>query len=202
MSNNEVRNIPSGRLEIRKSATGKRTLYGIAAPFNSLSQDLGGFRERIQPGAFRENLRSNPDVRLSADHDMSVGKILARTSAGTMNLREGDSGLELEASLPDTSFADDIAESINRGDVDGLSISFNVDDDGDDWQDTSDGVVRSLRSVSLGPEISIVALHIGRLLSLCGHVLMVSAHCCSPMMQFLPSSWLSAGCTKQGFHNS
>jgi uncharacterized protein len=154
----EIRNIPSGKLEVR-SADGKRTLYGVAAPFDSLSQLLGGpgenFRETIQPGAFSKSLRSNPDVRLSADHDLSVSKILARTSAGTMNLREGSTGLELEASLPATRFADDILESINRGDVDGLSISFSTDEDS--WENSSTGVVRTLRAVTLGPEISIVA---------------------------------------------
>ncbi len=152
----EQRSLPTSSLEIRKSADGKRTLTGIAAPFNSLSEDLGGFRERILPGAFAATLRSNPDVRLSADHDLSVSKILARTVAGTMQLRESsNAGLVLSATLPDTSFASDVAESISRGDVNGLSISFNAEDES--WDNTSDGVVRTLRAVSLGPEISLVA---------------------------------------------
>ena len=159
MTTTEIRSIPSGKLEVR-STDGKRTLYGIAAPFNSLSQPLGGpggnFRETIKPGAFSKTLLSRPDVRLTADHDLSVGKILARTPS-TMTLREGSTGLELEAQLGASRAADDIIDSIGRGDVDGLSISFRVDPDGDTWEKASGGVVRTLRSVTLGPEISIVA---------------------------------------------
>jgi HK97 family phage prohead protease len=152
--NKEIRSLPASGLEIRK-ANGKRTLVGVAAPFNSLSVNLGGFRERIQPGAFSASLRSNPDVILSADHTPTASKILARTSAGTLQLREDpNQGLMLTADLPQTTFADDIVESISRGDLQGLSISFVADDD--DWQDTSDGVIRTLRSVNLGSEISLV----------------------------------------------
>jgi uncharacterized protein len=154
--NKEIRSLPASGLEIRK-ANGKRTLVGVCAPFNSLSVNLGGFRERINPGAFSASLRSNPDVILSADHTPTASKILARTSAGTMQLREDPNlGLMLTADLPQTTFADDVVESITRGDLQGLSISFNVDDNGDDWQDTSDGVIRTLRSVNLGSEISLV----------------------------------------------
>ncbi len=44
-------------------------IRGRAARFNSLSDDLGGFRETIQPGAFSRVLRSNPDTRLLWNHD-------------------------------------------------------------------------------------------------------------------------------------
>ena len=156
MNSIEVRSIPTERLEIRKTADGRRTLVGVVAPFNSLSVNLGGFRERIQPGAFSSNLMSKPDVRLVADHDLSVSKLLARTASGTMRLREdSNAGLLLEADLPNTAFADDVVESINRGDLSGLSMSFNADDD--DWaQDANGDVIRTLRAVTLGPEISLV----------------------------------------------
>lgn len=96
-----------------------RTLRGYAAVFGVLSEDLGGFRERIAPGAFAEVL--SDDVRLLVDHDPPP---LARTKAGTLRLREDDRGLYFEADLPDTTKARDLRESVARGDVDGASFRF------------------------------------------------------------------------------
>jgi uncharacterized protein len=149
----EVRHLNS-RFELRKAGD-KRTLTGLAAPYNSLSEDLGNFRERIKPGAFTATLSNNPDVQLTADHDLSVSKVLARTAAGTMALSESQRGLELEADLPNTTFADDVLSLIERGDVNGLSISFSADDD--DWTQERGAVIRTLNAVTLGREISVVA---------------------------------------------
>jgi HK97 family phage prohead protease len=152
MTNNEIRSLATTGLEIRKSGN-SRTLVGLALPYGKLSVDLGNFREKFMPGAFTASLQTSPDVRLNMDHSMDVSKVLARTTAGTLKLRESSAGLELEASLP--SFADSLSEQIERGDVSGLSISFSADED--DWQDTSDGVIRTVKRASLGNHISVVS---------------------------------------------
>jgi HK97 family phage prohead protease len=153
---NEIRSLATTGLEIRKS-NNKSTLVGLAVPYGKLSVDLGNFREKFMPGAFTASLRSNPDVRLNADHSMDVAKVLARTSANTLRISESNEGLMVEADLPNTTFCADLCQSIERGDVSGLSISFSVDYQGDDWQDTSDGVVRSVSKASLGSHISVVS---------------------------------------------
>ena len=98
-----------------------RTLRGHAAVFGVISEDLGGFRERIMPGAFADVL--DDDVRLLVDHEPPP---LARTKAGTLRLREDERGLAFEADLPETTAARDLRESVARGDVDGASFRFVV----------------------------------------------------------------------------
>lgn len=122
------------------------TLRGYAAKFNSLSEDLGGFRELLEPGAFRSALRLKPDVRLLINHD---GLPLARTASGTMDLREDPTGLHVFARLdkndPDVS---SLRVKMHRGDVDQMSFAFSLrDDGGDDWAVAEDGtVVRTIRA--------------------------------------------------------
>ncbi len=118
-----------------------RTLRGHAAVFNVLSEDLGGFRERIAPGAFRDVLGA--DVRLLVNH--KPDHVLARTRAGTLRLSEDTRGLAVEADLPDTTYARDLRESLRRGDLDGMSFRFKVGEE--DWSNEDGGEVRTVRLV-------------------------------------------------------
>lgn len=136
--------------EVRKTAD-STSIKGYAARFDSLSSDLGGFRERINKGAFSNTLRDNPDVFLLFGHEMN--SVLARTTAGTLSLREDNSGLAFDATLPNTTLGNDVAENLRNGNLTEMSFGFNVDDD--EWDQTDDGVIRSLNAVNLG-EISIV----------------------------------------------
>jgi hypothetical protein len=76
-------------------------LIGYAAVFNSNSADLGGFKERITPGAFRNSIAGGTDIRALVDHDPS--KLLGRTNAGTLRVSEDQVGLRVEIDLPDVS---------------------------------------------------------------------------------------------------
>ena len=91
----ETRTIDVDLREVRSEGN---TLRGHAAVFGVLSEDLGGFRERIAPGAFNDVLAAGADVRLLVDH---APPPLARTKAGTLRLYEDQTGLAFEADLPD-----------------------------------------------------------------------------------------------------
>jgi HK97 family phage major capsid protein/HK97 family phage prohead protease len=120
------------------------TLRGHAAVFNVLSEDLGGFRERIAPGAFSEVLQD--DVRLLVDHKPPP---LARTKAGTLRLSQDGRGLAFEADLPSTTAARDLRESVSRGDLDGASFRFTV------GEETWDGDVRTVVKVASLSDVTV-----------------------------------------------
>lgn len=132
-------------LEVRSDERGKKKMKGYAAKFNSLSVDLGGFREIIAPGAFDRAIRESHDVRALVDHDPS--KILGRTKAGTLGLSVDDEGLLAEVEMPDTQVARDLSVSIERGDVSGMSFGFFVVSD--EWRQDEKQPTRIVRDLEL-----------------------------------------------------
>jgi HK97 family phage prohead protease len=109
--------------ELRAEKVGeKRVITGYAAKFNKKSDDLGGFREIIKPGAFSRSLKEGADVRMLINHD--ANRVLGRTAANTLDLEEDNVGLKFRCELPDTSYARDLSESVNRGDISQCSFGF------------------------------------------------------------------------------
>lgn len=135
-------------LEIRAEGDGM-TLRGYAAVFNSPSQPLP-FIERIEPGAFRDSLRSRNDIKLLWNHD--TGIVLGSTRAGTLRLSEDEVGLFVEADLPDTTAGRDAKISIERGDVTGFSFGFRVAAGGDEWLNANERILKrvNIHEVSVG----------------------------------------------------
>lgn len=123
---------------------GERILEGYAAVFNSMSEDLGGFREIVAPGAFKRSLQGNPDVRALFNHDDN--QVLGRTAAGTLTLVEDERGLKVRIALPDTQLGRDLYTLVKRGDINQMSFAFRTrKPTGDSWK----GNVRTLRDVDL-----------------------------------------------------
>lgn len=97
-------------------------IEGYAAVFNSPSHDLGGFIERVKPGAFARGIKAKADVRALINHDPN--KILGRTKSNTLQLQEDARGLKFRVTLADVSYARDLYASVQRGDLDQCSFSF------------------------------------------------------------------------------
>lgn len=113
--------------------TEAKTLRGLASVYNADSEDLGGFIERIAPGAFKRSLDSPQDVRAYWNHDSRL--LLGRRSNGTLRLNDSEHGLMVEIDLPDTGFARDLGELVRRGDLNQMSFGFTLPDHGSDsWE--------------------------------------------------------------------
>lgn len=131
----------------KDGGTPRAVIVGHAAVFNQLSEDLGGWREQIAPGAFAEAIKAD-DVRALWNHNPDF--VLARNLAGTLKLTEDTRGLAIEIDPPDTQWARDLLVSMKRGDVNQMSFGFSVRPNGQNWAKADDGtVVRTLTRVRL-----------------------------------------------------
>ncbi|NCB35628.1 MAG: HK97 family phage prohead protease [Clostridia bacterium] len=123
---------------------------GYAAMFNVWSEDLGGFRERIAPGAFAQAIQID-DIR--ALHNHNPDYVLGRNRSGTLILQEDNKGLHFDVMAPNAQWARDLHMSVERGDVNQCSFSFRVIRD--EWRTVDGQDERTLLEVRLF-DVSIV----------------------------------------------
>lgn len=116
-------------------------IAGYAAVFSQLSEDLGGFREQIAPGAFSKSL--GEDIRALFNHDRNF--VIGRNKSKTLRLEEDARGLRVEIDPPDTTDARDLLVKMKRGDVTGMSFGFRTMED--HWDEVDGKVVRTLIEV-------------------------------------------------------
>lgn len=119
-------------LVVELRAKEQMRIGGYAAVFNRLSQNLGGFVEKVAPGFFNKS-RGDGWPRVSARYNHDSNMILGTTGSGTLRLSVDDVGLDYEVDLPNSRA--DIAELVGRGDVRQSSFAFRVFED--EW-DTTD----------------------------------------------------------------
>lgn len=135
-----------GGVEVREREDGSATIRGLAAVFDKRSENLGGFREVIEPGAFDNTDMS--DVRGLFNHDSNF--VLGRTTSETLSVKQTKRGLEYEIDLPGTqTIRDLVLEPIKRGDVTQSSFGFIVGQGNDSWDEDDEGVlIRTIRAVN------------------------------------------------------
>ena len=96
-------------------------MWGHAAVYGKLSEDLGGFRERIQRGAFSEVIKKS-DARCLVNHN--ADKLLGRQGAGTLLLEDTVRGLHFYCDLPQSETAREVVEAVERRDMCECSFAF------------------------------------------------------------------------------
>lgn len=140
--------------ELRVDDGEKPKITGYAAIFNSLSNDLGGFREQILPGAFRDVLSANGEILALMNHDPR--QVVARRSTGTLSLREDPKGLYVEVTPPNTTIGRDLVENIRVGNIRGMSFHFNKPTD--TWERRSGDRIRTISRVGEVREVTFTAI--------------------------------------------
>jgi uncharacterized protein len=138
----EVLSVP---LEFRFDTTGKAPkISGHASVFDSLSEDLGGFREIVKPGAFARSIKSD-DIVLLIEH---MGLPLARSKSGTLHLEEDAKGLLISSDLdPSDPDVQRLAPKMARGDLKHMSFGFRTMKDA--WRTEGGKQLRELHEVKL-----------------------------------------------------
>lgn len=148
----------NARAELRNAGGKDKRIGGYAARFNIASNPItsrngGHFQEVLRHGAFDAALGDSDTVCL-VQHDMN--KILGRTSSRTLRLKTDHLGLQFECDLPNTSYANDLYESVKRGDLNECSFAFGQPDDSWDYSNP-DMPVRYIRSIGILRDVSVVA---------------------------------------------
>jgi HK97 family phage prohead protease len=142
-------------VEVR-SEGGKTVLSGVAIRYGARSKNLGGFRERIMPGAPTEAIQKGDPF---AFDEHRADRYLGRLSNGTLRLFDTPTELRYEVDLPDTAVGREVAALAERRDYKGSSFGFRANPTAVKWTKDDDGVaLRSIHGFALlrdvGPTIS------------------------------------------------
>lgn len=140
----ERRTVPVTELRTTSDDSGLKKITGYAAIFNSVTDELRWFKEKIEPGAFSETIQKD-DIRALWNHDSNY--VLGRNQSGTLALHEDERGLKIEVTPPDTQWARDLIVSMDRGDISQMSFGFETITD--KWEQRDGGEVRTLLKVKL-----------------------------------------------------
>lgn len=132
------------KAETRKTDDGKMYIEGMI-PYNSDSEEMWGWKERIAPGAFKRTLNNKSKVYAFWGHDDT--RILGASDNGSLILEDREDGLHFSVELRDTEAMRDYYEAVARGDVNGVSFGFFTEKE--EWDQSSDPMLRTLKQVHL-----------------------------------------------------
>lgn len=124
-------------LEIRAATDDQpRQIIGHPIVYNRWSEDLGGFRERVMPGAVRKTI-AEADIRALFNHDPNF--ILGRNKSGTLRLIDEPSKLRMELTPPDNDTINHLVISpMERKDLTQMSFGFRAV--ADEWREPATAI--------------------------------------------------------------
>ena len=120
-------------------------------PYNTLSQDLGGFVERIMPTAFANTLASGQEVTALLNHDWN--QRIAKRSVGSLRLRPTPGGMAVSMRPTAATAGRDAVALVKDELIPGFSFGFYTTKD--NWTTENGQTVRELHDVDLR-EVSVV----------------------------------------------
>lgn len=129
--------------------TEERTVRGYAStfmePYTLFEDEEIVIREQVSPDAFKAADLS--DVIMQYDHE---GRVFARVSNGTLQVRTDDHGLAITADLGGTEIGRQLYEEIKGGYTTKMSYGYTVPSDGSEWEQRTleDGRTLHTRTVT------------------------------------------------------
>lgn len=142
-----IKEIRNSNNEITPILPESRTVSGYAIVFNSDSNDLGGFIERIDPTSL-DGVIEQSDVLCLLNHNEDRG-VLARSNKGegSLTLEIDEIGLKYTFEAPNTALGDELLEGLRRGDISTSSFAFTVGKDS--WSKLENGTyLRTINSIN------------------------------------------------------
>jgi HK97 family phage prohead protease len=132
-----------------------RRLTGYAIVFNGLSQDLGGFKERIAPSAVDRTLRKGQNVDALLDHRRESTAILGSTDSGLLRLRRRTVRARGGHHASGHDQRQRRAGERRRGSCKGMSFAFRTMPQGETWDEEDGQLVRTVTDMEFS-EVSVV----------------------------------------------
>ena len=150
----EAKQDEEDQAEERKVVEGYATTFD--APYVLYEDEDLVFLEQVDAKAF-ENADMS-DVIMQYNHE---GRVFARQSNGTLEVRADDKGLYISADLGGTEIGRELFEEIRGGYTNKMSFGFKVD--GEDWDEQrkdgeKDRVLRTITSISKLYDVSAVSI--------------------------------------------
>ncbi len=122
--------------EIRSDGENK-TVSGLGIVYDQWTEIWPGYMERINKGAV---IRAS-EVKSFINHDPD--KVLSTTQSNpSLRLNDTESGLEYVSPIPPTTYGDDLAVNLERGNIRGSSFSFTIEEGGEKVTRDEDGTYR------------------------------------------------------------
>lgn len=138
-------------LEIRTSEVlaDNKTIYGKAISFDTLSVDLGGFRETIKRGAITQDLINHSDIFARTNHKDDYILARSKNGKGSLSLELKDDGLYFSFELPNTEKGNELREHIKRGEITQCSFAFNAAQEANSevWRNENGTIYRDIYKI-------------------------------------------------------
>lgn len=149
----DIRTIDN-HIRATKNIANEHVIEGKAIVFNQQSEYMG-FYEIIKPEAV-EGIDWGTTLLL---YDHSFSNILARVDAKNLKINVKGDGVYFQATLNDSTLANDVYNDIKSGNVKGCSFGFNIAEDGDTWDFTADGTpLHIITKIENIPELSLTPI--------------------------------------------
>lgn len=150
----ETKQDEEDQAEERKVVEGYATTFD--APYVLYEDEDLVFLEQVDAKAFENTDMS--DVIMQYNHE---GRVFARQSNGTLEVKADDKGLFISADLGGTEIGRELFEEIRGGYTNKMSFGFKVD--GEDWDEQrkdgeKDRVLRTITSISKLYDVSAVSI--------------------------------------------